>query len=138
MPYADIEKRRQTQRERYWRDPIRREHLIAKSKIRYAENKEAAYLAHIKKAYGLTADDYQTLVDNQKNLCALCGCPPPHKHYSRLHLDHDHVTGRVRGLLCFHCNWRIGWLEKRRQAINDYLDKSREICYTSLSPTEGA
>lgn len=59
--------------------------------------------------YGLTEAEYQRLADAQGGLCAICGGPPKlRKGVARLHVDHDHNTGRVRGLLCYDCNWALG------------------------------
>jgi hypothetical protein len=43
---------------------------------------------------------------SQEGVCLLCGSPP-RPPYS-LHVDHDHATGRIRGLLCFTCNNALG------------------------------
>lgn len=57
--------------------------------------------------YGLTLEQYDVLVDQQQNRCAICGGPPGEK---RLHVDHDHKTGKVRALLCSNCNCAIGYM----------------------------
>jgi hypothetical protein len=44
---------------------------------------------------------YAALVAQRGEVCAICGAPPKTR---KLHLDHDHKTGRVRGLLCYRCN----------------------------------
>ena len=54
--------------------------------------------------YGLTPDGYADLYNKQGGLCAICGLKPD----SRLHIDHCHRTGRVRGLLCGACNRGLG------------------------------
>lgn len=56
--------------------------------------------------HGLSIEDFDALVASQNNKCAICGAPPPESQ--RLHVDHDHSTGRVRGLLCGHCNKALG------------------------------
>jgi hypothetical protein len=56
--------------------------------------------------YGLTADDYDALLAAQGGVCAICGGPPSEKR--RHHIDHDHETGVVRGLLCSNCNTAMG------------------------------
>lgn len=58
---------------------------------------------HIRNKYGLSLEALQTMEDTQNGLCAICGRVPV-----KFHVDHDHVTGRVRGLLCNHCNWGLG------------------------------
>ena len=59
--------------------------------------------------YGITLDDYKRRLDAQGGRCEICG-ESPDRH--RLFVDHDHRTGKVRGLLCQGCNMRIGWREK--------------------------
>ena len=47
--------------------------------------------------------------------------------YKRLSVDHDHTTKRFRGVLCSKCNRQLGWYEKYRDQINEYLDKDTSI-----------
>ena len=49
----------------------------------------------------LAPGEYEALLAAQGGVCAICGNPPKNR---RLHIDHDHKTGRIRGLLCFTCN----------------------------------
>ena len=56
--------------------------------------------------YGLTPNDYQVLLDSQDSQCAICGST--HSSDKKLVVDHDHVTGEVRGLLCHKCNRALG------------------------------
>jgi hypothetical protein len=61
--------------------------------------------------YGITAKEYDATLVAQGGCCALCGKPPMpdgKRAMSKLHVDHDHVTGRVRSLLCGNCNFGIG------------------------------
>jgi Recombination endonuclease VII len=53
------------------------------------------------KQLGVTDDEYQRLLTFQGGVCAICGNPPKNR---RLSVDHNHRTGKVRGLLCFRCN----------------------------------
>jgi hypothetical protein len=62
--------------------------------------------SYIRRTYGLTEADYDLLVAKQGARCATCGYRPTGK--ARLHLDHDHDTGAIRGFLCFRCNNGIG------------------------------
>lgn len=66
----------------------------------------------LKSLYGLTWDQYQAMLETQGGQCAICGATPdPNgiKASSRLHVDHDHETGKVRALLCNRCNQGIGY-----------------------------
>jgi len=65
---------------------------------------QALSAAH--KAYGMTREDVQLLMFLQSGACAICDT----KH-GQLVIDHDHVTGDVRGLLCGPCNSALGHLE---------------------------
>lgn len=49
------------------------------------------------------------MFESQGGLCAICGGPPDADGFFRV--DHDHATNEVRGLLCLHCNMRLGFLE---------------------------
>lgn len=62
---------------------------------------------HIKRRYGLTPAQYDALVELQGGRCAICRQSPTGKR-TRLHVDHDHLTGEVRGLLCNLCNVALG------------------------------
>lgn len=60
----------------------------------------------LKHTYNMTLDDYQDLFLRQFGLCAICSNAP--KNGKNLHVDHDHKTGKIRGLLCQHCNQMLG------------------------------
>lgn len=53
--------------------------------------------------YGLTIDQYRSMFTEQKGRCRICG-----RDLDRIDIDHDHATGRVRGLLCHPCNIGLG------------------------------
>ncbi len=65
--------------------------------------------------YGLTQKDYDVLMERQDGVCAICSNPPPEG--KRLHIDHCHQTGKVRGLLCIGCNWAIGHLGDNARGV---------------------
>jgi hypothetical protein len=81
--------------------------------------------------FGITADTYLEMVKRQNNKCAICkktetATHPRHKTVKRLSVDHDHISGKVRELLCQACNTSLGSLgdsiELLQSAI-DYLKK---------------
>lgn len=59
--------------------------------------------------YGLTQADWDALVKKQQDRCAICLTSTPGGRGERWHIDHDHVTGHVRGLLCHRCNMGVGF-----------------------------
>jgi len=63
---------------------------------------------HLLKRYGLSVSEYEALVRRQRGRCAICRTAEP--GYASWLVDHDHVTGQVRGLLCRACNSGIGLL----------------------------
>lgn len=61
----------------------------------------------LKSKFGLTLEDYRVMWANQNNSCAICWKPGA-RHIKTLHIDHNHKTGKVRGLLCNECNLGLG------------------------------
>lgn len=64
---------------------------------------------NLKHNYGLTVEEFEALLLAQAGVCAICS--QPSRSAKPLCVDHCHVTGRVRGLLCQHCNTAIGMME---------------------------
>ena len=62
---------------------------------------------HLLWRYGLTPDGYKDLLEEQNGVCAICN----RSQKSRLHVDHCHETGLVRGLLCGSCNRALGLMK---------------------------
>jgi hypothetical protein len=74
----------------------------------------------------MSVEEYDALFKAQKGLCAICGLPSPDE--TRLGVDHDHLSGKNRGLLCDPCNMAIGLLKdevSRLQAAIEYLNRYR-------------
>jgi hypothetical protein len=79
--------------------------------------------SHLMRKYGLTLGQYEAMLEAQGGVCAICGRPP--RDDISLHVDHDHVSGALRGLLCFLCNNSVGDLAEdpeRARALARYLD----------------
>jgi len=60
--------------------------------------------------YGITDEDYDRMLLQQGGGCAICGVTPK-RGERRFPVDHNHQTGRVRGILCRDCNLGIGRLK---------------------------
>ena len=77
----------------------------------------------LKKEYGITLQEYVRLFELQNGVCKMCKNPEIKKC---LAVDHNHKTGKVRGLLCQQCNCMIGFIENKNLFIKDiqkYLEK---------------
>lgn len=98
--------------------------LIRQKKKEYREKKpEVKYNSHLKIKYGITLDQYNVMLEQQKYSCAICKEKDNgDKRYRNLFLDHCHSTGKVRGLLCKNCNYGLGNFKDNlilfEQAIN--------------------
>jgi Recombination endonuclease VII len=86
----------------------------------YNYDKVRAYA--LKKYYGLTIDQYNLLREKQNYRCDIC-LVHESETQNGLHVDHDHKTGRVRGLLCHLCNTMLGKIENKDllERVNAYL-----------------
>jgi hypothetical protein len=93
----------------------------------HRDHPEAMRRQKFKERYGITLEQYERLLEVQGGACAICKSKDighsKHKHFS---VDHDHVTGVVRGLLCNRCNVGLGSFKDNMdslQAAIEYLRK---------------
>ena len=100
-------------KERYAQDPEYRALIKARSRAHYHANKGRHQNKHLKYNYGITQAEYDALLAKQRGACAICGTRPKEK----LYVDHCHVTGRIRGLLCRGCNFALGCLKENQRAL---------------------
>ena len=62
----------------------------------------------LKEKYGITPEYYESLLNEQNSCCKICGIHQD-KLTKKLAVDHCHLTGKIRGLLCHHCNLLLGY-----------------------------
>lgn len=80
----------------------------------------------LKILYGVDRKWLQAAIKNQKGLCAICSCEKP-GGIGTWHVDHDHKTGEIRGLLCSYCNLGLGYFEDSQVILlsaANYLEHS--------------
>jgi len=67
---------------------------------------KSTYVYHsiLRSKYGLEPEDYSRMLEDQNGVCWICKAVPTKR---RLAVDHCHKTGKIRGLLCWHCNYRL-------------------------------
>jgi hypothetical protein len=76
--------------------------------------------------YGISKENYLSLVEKQGSKCASCGDDATGAEHT-LHIDHNHETNEIRGLLCAGCNTALGWLHDdpvRITKLAEYLHNS--------------
>jgi len=80
-----------------------------------------------KRDYGITEDQYQLMLKKQNGKCAICKSDSKKFKY-RLHVDHNHESGKIRGLLCVRCNTGLGSLKNKASLIGaiKYLELNGE------------
>lgn len=111
-----------------------------KDPVQKALWKEYGRRSTLKKRYGITADEYDRMVEDQNGVCAICktntygGRGPG----SRLAVDHHHETGKVRALLCSMCNQGIGMFKENVEVMQKALDylKTHSSSSTSSSSSQ--
>lgn len=134
-------KERRSERNRRWRknpqnkEYYRKRYLIPEvraaklaSIARYRSKpgiKEERRIKQVCRTYGITVEQWNELFASQGSKCAICGSSTANhgKHY--WHTDHCHLTGKLRGILCHHCNCGLGSfrdnIENMKRAIS-YLE----------------
>lgn len=83
-------------------------------------------ISNLRRHYGIKISEYDKILKRQNGKCVICEGEPGLR---RLHVDHDHMTGKVRGLLCHSCNTAIGLLKENNKIIikiGEYLGLSKK------------
>lgn len=119
-------------RERHYDVVLAQERKSARKRYATAEGKSAARLWHLRSKFGISGEDYNLLLASQNGVCAICGQPETAKRngvVKFLAVDHNHKTGKIRGLLCQKCNTMVGHSDDNAERLKDaaaYLEKHLE------------
>lgn len=95
-------------------------------KVREANRGQHGRKYSLKSLYGLTLSDFDRMVEEQNGLCAICETNAPGGK-GAWHVDHDHASGLIRGLLCHSCNLMLGHARDNTAFLSSaisYLEKS--------------
>jgi hypothetical protein len=102
----------------------RRDLASATTRAWYAENKDrakqTAFKIRLRNAYGITVEQFHEIRAEQQGRCAVC------RREAQLCVDHDHATGKIRGLLCRKCNAALGMF------MDDHATLRRAIHYLKV------
>ncbi len=103
----------------------------ARLKVSESQSPERKRELHLRRKYDLSLEEYDQMVQLQGGTCALCPATTPGgKHNNdNWFIDHDHVTGKVRELLCFDCNIVLGIIKDSPEHLGrmiTYILKHKE------------
>ena len=99
---------------------------------RPSQTPTANRIVQLRIKYGMTIEDYDKMLAKQGGHCAICDATTPgHAGHAYLYVDHNHSTGKVRGLLCHHCNASIGHMKESEELLFKLIDYLREHRKTS-------
>lgn len=112
MPYKEHEVRKS-----YWRKY---------SKLNREKKSENGYRSNLRLKFGMTLEQYNEILMRQNFSCAIC-CRHVSQFNRRLCVDHDHDTGRIRGLLCTHCNVILAQLGDNKESVQRVLDYLNDV-----------
>jgi len=94
----------------------------------YAKNNpDASRHRNLKYKYGVTKEDYDRMFKEQNGVCGICKQAETSIRSLYLSIDHNHETGKVRGLLCRNCNSALGKLKdsiERMKAMIEWMEKN--------------
>ena len=87
------------------------------------------------RSFGMDPDAAERALAIHDGRCGICGTERSGgKGWA---VDHDHFTGKVRGVLCYRCNTNLGWYDRFEAEIRGYLDAREEIALVSSSTSSG-
>jgi hypothetical protein len=87
----------------------------AKTKETYTRLYGSSREYHLRRRYGLTSAEVEAMIEAQGGTCATCPGKPEH-------VDHDHATDKVRGVLCFNCNQALGNVRDDPEVLSNLID----------------
>jgi hypothetical protein len=110
-------------------EPEHKEKQIERSAARYiacrAENKAIRRNRHLKKKYNITSGEFDIILAAQGGRCKFCLTTKPGGR-GTWHVDHDHLTGRVRWLLCANCNRGLGYFRDSITVMKSAIEHLHE------------
>ena len=87
-------------------------------------NSSSVKSQYLKRNYGLTFEEFESMLSDQNNCCAICGTTEPSKtrgRHKRFHVDYD-SSGKVRGLLCKSCHIALGEVDSNIHTLKSMIE----------------
>ena len=114
--YIDNAEKIKEHRQQYYID--NKENILEKCKQYQKDNVEKNKEYQKQYRYNVTQEQYNQIFDKQNGCCAICK-----KHQSEfkkaLDIDHNHTTGKIRGLLCMKCNRGLGYFDDNTNKLDN-------------------
>ena len=106
----------------FYRDKRQCKSCLRDHQRRYrAERPDYHHGRNLKQRYGISVDEYETLIANQNSTCPICEVEIPdtigYKGKRPSVVDHNHETGEVRGILCSMCNLVLGYARENTHTL---------------------
>lgn len=108
----------------FFREQYRKRYAANKTIFREWNRKYA-----LARSFGLTPEDYDRILASQNGVCAICGGNRA-KRKMRLHVDHCHTSGLIRGLLCGNCNMGLGYFADSVEFLLAAVEYIRRVAAT--------
>jgi len=102
-----------------------RDKRLSGERLRRLCNPDHFKSLELKKLYGITLEEKRNMLVLQGGRCAACGSTEPGGRCNEWHVDHDHGTNKIRGILCSACNLSLGWAKEsasRLRSLADYIE----------------
>jgi len=122
MPYKDKNKRDEFHKGYYKKNIV--EIKAQKRKI-YKKNSREIRSNILKSLYGITLNEKELMIKAQNNKCAICGVifsEGDKRKRGWCCVDHNHITGAIRGILCGNCNHGIGKFKENKYILENAID----------------
>ncbi len=130
MPHKDLEIRKEYAKQ--YREKHKEKHKAYQALYRkandFTEYKAEWYKRKRFERYNITRVDYDNMLEQQKNKCSICQVS--FSETITPYIDHCHASGKVRGLLCLHCNTGLGHFKDKPMVVY------RALCYLEGTPDD--
>lgn len=126
--YYQLHKDRLRAKAKQWHrdNPEKSKEYYAK---RYIESRERCRNRALERKFGITRAEYDAMLATQDGVCKLCDGKDPYPGSRALSVDHDHTTGKIRSLLCTHCNSGLGMFKDSPELLRaaaDYIEAHKK------------